>query len=109
MAGGSLTRQGILIGAAEGTPVSAVHPGYVAFASWLQGQGLLVVLDHGEGFVTLYGGNQALAVEAGDWVQRDQVIATSGRGLSNEQPGLYFELRREGEAQNPSQWLSTQN
>ncbi len=106
--GGNLTRQGIFISTDEGTPVTAVHPGYVAFASWLQGQGLLVVLDHGEGFVTLYGGNQALAVEAGDWVARGEVIATSGRGNSNPDnadAGLYFELRREGVPQNPSGWL----
>ena len=105
--GGSLTRQGIFIGATEGTPVTAVHPGYVAFASWLQGQGLLVVLDHGEGFVTLYGGNQALAVEAGQWVARDEVIATSGTSANGDASGLYFELRQEGEAQNPSQWLTS--
>lgn len=103
--GGSLRRQGVVIGADEGSPVRAVHDGYVAFANWLRGSGLLVVIDHGEGFVSLYGGNQALAVEAGEWVESGSVIATSGRGTESLGPGLYFELRQQGTAQDPSNWL----
>lgn len=103
--GGSLTRQGIIIGAATGSPVSAVHPGYVAFADWLRGLGLLVIVDHGEGYVSLYAGNQALAVAAGDWVDRGQIVATSGEGIDSAAGGLYFELRQGGEAQNPRSWL----
>lgn len=103
--GGSLRRQGVVIGADEGSPVRAVHDGYVAFANWLRGSGLLVVIDHGEGFVSLYGGNQALAVEAGEWVESGSVIATSGQGTESLGPGLYFELRQQGTAQNPSNWL----
>ena len=103
--GGNLQRQGIIIGATEGSPVRAVHPGYVAFANWLRGSGLLVVIDHGDGYVSLYGGNQALAVEAGQWITAGTVIATSGRGTETVGPGLYFELRYQGQAQDPSRWL----
>jgi septal ring factor EnvC (AmiA/AmiB activator) len=103
--GGSLRRQGIVIGAEMGTVVNAVHAGQVVFANWLRGSGLLVVIDHGEGFMSLYGGNEALAVAAGDWVDAGAVIATSGNGVSN-QAGVYFEIRRNGQPQDPSVWLS---
>ncbi len=107
--GGSLTRQGIIIGASTGSPVTAVHPGYVAFADWLRGLGLLVIVDHGEGYVSLYAGNEALAVSAGDWVDRGQIVATSGAGIDSATSGLYFELRQGGEAQDPSAWLRRDN
>lgn len=103
--GGSLRRQGIIIGAEVGTVVNAVHAGQVVFANWLRGSGLLVVIDHGEGFMSLYGGNEALAVAAGDWVDAGAVIATSGNGVSN-QAGVYFEIRRSGQPQDPTDWLS---
>lgn len=102
--GGSLSRQGIVLGAATGTPVEAVHAGQIAFANWLRGSGLLVVIDHGEGFMSLYSGNEALAVSAGDWVDSGDVIATSGNGIG-EAPGIYFEIRRNGQPVNPSSWL----
>ncbi len=103
--GGSLRRQGIIIGSEPGTVVSAIHAGQVVFANWLRGSGLLVVIDHGEGFISLYGGNEALAVAAGDWVDAGEVIATSGNGVSN-QAGVYFEIRRNSQPVNPSDWLS---
>jgi len=103
--GGSLSRQGIIIGSEPGTVVSAIHAGQVVFANWLRGSGLLVVIDHGEGFISLYGGNEALAVTAGDWVDAGEVIATSGSGVSN-QAGVYFEIRRNSQPVNPSDWLS---
>lgn len=102
--GGSLRRQGIVIGSEIGTVVNAIHAGQVVFANWLRGSGLLVVIDHGEGFMSLYGGNEALAVAAGDWVDAGTVIATSGNGVSN-QAGVYVEIRRNGQAQNPADWL----
>jgi murein hydrolase activator len=109
-----LTRQGITIGASEGTPVQAIHPGRVVFSDWLRGTGLLVILDHGEGYMSLYGANQALSKQAGDWVNAGDIIATSGManelsgssGASQPRPGMYFEIRHHGEAQNPSRWLS---
>jgi septal ring factor EnvC (AmiA/AmiB activator) len=102
--GGSLRRQGIVIGSEIGTVVNAIHAGQVVFANWLRGSGLLVVIDHGEGFMSLYGGNEALAVAAGDWVDAGTVIATSGNGVSN-QAGVYVEIRRNGQPQNPADWL----
>lgn len=105
--GGSLVRQGIVIAASEGSPVRAVHPGRVVFADWLRGAGLLVIIDHGEGYMSLYGGNEALAAEAGDWVDQGEVIATSGRGANSNEPGLYFEIRRRGTAVDPARWLAS--
>lgn len=109
-----LTRQGITIGVSEGTPVQAIHPGRVVFSDWLRGTGLLVIVDHGEGYMSLYGANQALSKQAGDWVDVGDIIATSGvanelvgnRGDSRPLPGMYFEIRHHGEAQNPLRWFS---
>lgn len=103
--GGSLSRQGILLGAGAGTPVHTIHGGQVVFANWFRGLGLLVVVNHGEGYVSLYGGNEALAVAAGDWVDSRAVIATSGISSDNR-PGVYFEIRLNGQAQNPENWLN---
>ncbi len=104
--GGSLRRQGIIIRAAEGSPVQAIHPGQVVFADWLRGAGLLVIVDHGNGYMTLYGGNEALSKRAGDWVDTGDVLATSGLGGENGSAGLYFEIRRNGTALNPAEWLA---
>ena len=104
--GGSLNRQGIILRASEGTPVRAVHAGRVVFADWLRGAGLLVIVDHGEGYMSLYGGNEALGVNAGDWVDRGQVLATTGPGVAGGEPGLYFEIRQEGRALDPAGWLA---
>lgn len=105
-ADGSLTRQGVVVAASEGAPVRAVHPGRVVFADWLRGVGLLVIVDHGEGFVSLYGANEALAVEAGTWVDAGTVLATSGRAGPDNSPGLYFEIREHGTALNPADWVA---
>lgn len=102
---GNLTRQGITISAETGTPVQAVHAGRVVFSDWLRGSGLLVIVDHGNGYLSLYGANQSLAQEAGDWVDVGDVIATSGDGGPQGSPGIYFEIRHEGQAQNPQNWL----
>lgn len=104
--GGSLTRQGIVIGVSEGSPVHAIHPGRVVFSDWLRGTGLLVIVDHGDGYMSLYGRNEALAASAGDWVETGQVLATSGRGGDGNSPGLYFEIRHRGNALNPADWLA---
>jgi len=111
---GDLRRQGVTIAVSEGTPVQAIHPGRVVFSDWLRGTGLLVIIDHGEGFMSLYGGNQALSKQAGDWVNAGDIISTSGlgnalvRGQDSGQasPGLYFEIRHHGTAQNPADWLA---
>jgi murein hydrolase activator len=105
---GNLQRQGIIIGAAEGSPVRAVHDGRVVFSDWLRGSGLLVVLDHGEGYLTLYGHNQTLARTTGDWVNRGEVIGTAGADAGLASPGIYFEIRHNGQAQDPVSWCITQ-
>jgi septal ring factor EnvC (AmiA/AmiB activator) len=101
---GNLHRQGIVLGAAEGTPVRAVHPGRVVFADWLRGSGLLVVVDHGEGYMSLYANNGSLIKRNGDWVNRGEALATAGSDGGSGRPGLYFEIRHDGQAQDPAQW-----
>lgn len=103
---GNLRRQGISISAPEGTSVRAVHAGRVVFADWLRGAGLLVIVDHGDGYMSLYGNNQALAKTAGDLVATGEVIATSGNGTVNSDASLYFEIRHHGTPQDPAQWLA---
>lgn len=105
--GGSLRRQGIIIAVSPGSPVQAVHPGQVVFADWLRGAGLLIIVDHGDGYMSLYGGNEALAKNAGDWVDAGEVLAISGLGGENSTPGLYFEIRRHGSALDPENWLAS--
>ncbi len=102
---GDLRWQGVLMDASIGTDVKAVHHGRVVFADWLKRFGMLVILDHGDGYLSLYGRNQALMVELGDWVSAGELIATSGDSGGDE-AGLYFEVRRKGEPQNPLSWLA---
>lgn len=101
---GGLTWQGVVIDAPAGTPVLAVHPGRVAFADWLRGFGLLVIVDHGDGYMTLYGQNQGLLRQAGDWVEAGEPLATVGDTGGSSEPGLYFEVRQKGTPLNPIQW-----
>jgi septal ring factor EnvC (AmiA/AmiB activator) len=111
---GDLRRQGITIAVSEGTPVQAIHSGRVVFSDWLRGTGLLLIVDHGQGYMSLYGANQALSKQAGDWVDAGDIVSTSGManeltgnsGDSQASSGMYFEIRHHGEAQNPDQWFS---
>jgi septal ring factor EnvC (AmiA/AmiB activator) len=103
--GGGLHWQGWLIAAAAGSEVSAVAYGRVAFADWLRGYGLLIIIDHGEGFMSLYGHNESLLYEAGDWVEPGEIIGVIGVRTGNEQ-GLYFELRKNGKSVDPAVWLA---
>lgn len=102
---GELQRQGITIGAETGDPVRAVHGGRVVFANWLRGSGLLVILDHGDGYLTLYGHNETLLSQQGDWVDAGQAIATAGDSGGQQQTGIYFEIRHHGRPVNPIDWL----
>ncbi|NNJ64054.1 MAG: peptidoglycan DD-metalloendopeptidase family protein, partial [Xanthomonadales bacterium] len=102
--GGGLRWQGWLIGADPGAEVKSVAYGRVAFADWLRGYGLLIIVDHGEDFMSLYGHNESLLHEAGDWIEPGEVISTVGSNPGNGQ-GLYFELRRRGKALDPAAWL----
>ncbi len=99
-----LVWQGWLISASPGDAVRAIAKGRVAYADWLRGYGLLLILDHGDGFMSLYGQNESLRVEVGDWVEAEEVISTVGQGAEGR-TGLYFELRRAGKAVDPAGWI----
>ncbi len=99
---------GLVIAAKAGAPVRAIARGRVAYADWLKGYGLLVILDHGEGFMSLYGYNDALRKEVGDWVDAGEIIASAGSSGGRANPGLYFELREKGKPLDPRTWLAAQ-
>ena len=101
---GNLHRQGIVLSAAEGSPVRAVHPGRVVFSDWLRGSGLLVVVDHGEGYMSLYANNGSLIKRNGDWVNRGEALATAGSNGGMDASGIYFEIRHNGQAEDPATW-----
>jgi septal ring factor EnvC (AmiA/AmiB activator) len=101
---GGLKWRGIFLSAPEGRNVVSVFRGRVAYADWLRGFGLLLVLEHGNGYMTLYGHNQSLYKEAGDWVEAGQTIASIGSTGGAPEPGLYFEIRHDGEPSNPLEW-----
>lgn len=99
-------RRGIEIQAHEGESVRAVRDGQVAYADWYKGYGKLMILDHGNGFYTLYGNLSRLDLNKGDQAARGQVIGLAGDTGSLKGSKLYFEIRRNGEAQDPLQWLA---
>ncbi|MCD9028058.1 peptidoglycan DD-metalloendopeptidase family protein [Luteimonas sp. BDR2-5] len=96
---------GILIGASAGTPVKAVADGSVVFAEWMTGYGMLVIVDHGNGYMSLYAHNDALLKNTGDRVSRGDTIASVGNSGGQGRSGLYFELRQDGKPVNPVTWL----
>jgi septal ring factor EnvC (AmiA/AmiB activator) len=97
---------GILIAAEEGTPVRAVSSGRVAFADWLRGYGLLIIVDHGNGIMSLYAFSQSLYKNVGDPVSAGDIIATVGASGGHPEPGLYFGIREQGRAVDPMPWCS---
>ena len=101
---GALRWQGVILGAPGGTPVRAIHSGRVVFADWLRGYGLLTIVDHGDGYLSLYGYNQALLREVGEWVAAGDSLALAGNSGGNMASGLYFEIRHRGKAVNPTRW-----
>lgn len=101
---GDLRWRGIFLAASEGQEVKAVTRGRVVYADWLRGFGLLVVMDHGGGLMTLYGHNQSLYKGIGDMVEAGEAIAASGNTGGPALPGLYFEIRENGEPRNPLDW-----
>jgi septal ring factor EnvC (AmiA/AmiB activator) len=103
--GGPLRWNGVLLAAATGTPVHAVYHGRVAFADWLPGLGLLIIVDHGGGYMSLYGHNDALLKESGEWVSPGDEIAEVGDSGGQAEPGLYFEIRHNGGPVDPRQWV----
>lgn len=102
---GELRWKGMVIGAAEGTEVKAIADGRVILADWLQGYGLVVVVEHGKGDMSLYGYNQSALVSVGTQVRAGQPIALVGSSGGQGRPSLYFEIRRQGQAVNPQSWL----
>lgn len=102
---GELRWKGLVIDAPEGTEVKAIADGRVLMADWLQGYGLVVVVEHGKGDMSLYGYNQSALVSVGTQVRAGQPIALVGTSGGRGTPSLYFEIRRQGRAVNPQPWL----
>ena len=103
---GDLKWNGVLIKAELGTPVRVVSHGRVAFSDWLQGFGFITIIDHGDGYMSLYGHNESLFKQTGDWVKAGEVIATAGDSGGQPRSGVYFEIRSRGKPVNPSRWCS---
>jgi septal ring factor EnvC (AmiA/AmiB activator) len=102
---GYLKWKGILLAAPVGRQVKSIHYGTVLFSDWLKGYGLVTVIDHGAGYMSLYGHNQALLKSVGDRVETGEPIALVGQSGGQSQSGLYFEIRRDGQAINPKAWF----
>ncbi len=105
----NLRWQGITINARLGNNVRAVSHGRIAFSDWLRGMGNLIIIDHGDGYLSLYGHNQSLYKTAGEWVEAGDIIASIGDSGGQKKPALYFEIRRKGKPQNPAKWCKTSN
>jgi septal ring factor EnvC (AmiA/AmiB activator) len=105
---GTLKWQGIMVASATGSEVRASAPGTVIFADWLRGFGLLIILDHGDKYMSLYGNNETLLKQVGDSVQAGELIAQSGDQGVRPLSALYFEIRHKGSPTNPLNWLSKQ-
>ncbi len=103
---GQIDWKGVVISANYGQAVKAVYPGTVVFAEYLRGYGLVVLLDHGKGDMTLYGFNQSLMKKEGDKVIAGETIALAGDTGGQSRPSLYFEVRRNSKAENPRRWLN---
>jgi septal ring factor EnvC (AmiA/AmiB activator) len=104
-ADGRLTWHGMLIAAEEGTSVKSVFRGRIVFANWLRGFGLLTIIDHGGGYMTLYGHADVLLKTVGDWAESGEIVARAGKSGGQKMSGLYFEVRQKGVARDPIGWL----
>ncbi len=101
---GNIRWSGVLLDVPDGTPVKAIHGGRVTYVDWVRGYGLITIIDHGNGYLSLYGHSQTLLKEVGDWVQPGEVIALAGNSGSADRSGVYLEIRKNGQPLNPSQW-----
>lgn len=101
---GYLKWKGVLLGAPIGRQVQTIHNGTILFSDWLKGYGLLTVIDHGNGYMSLYAHNQTLLKSVGDRVETGEPIALVGQSGGQDQAGLYFEIRHQGKAVNPKLW-----
>lgn len=104
LVGGRLPAQGDLIAAPLGTPVHVVSWGRVVYADWLPRFGLLVIVDHGDGYMSIYAHNQSLFTQVGDWVHPGEVIAALGDSGGQDNPALYFEIRHNNTSLDPRKW-----
>jgi len=107
-ASGELQSSGVLIATVAGADVHAIANGRIAFADWLRGFGLLLIIDHGDGYMSLYGQNRSLYKDVGASVKRGEVVAAAGSSGGSRQDGLYLELRKDGRPFNPTAWFSGQ-
>jgi len=103
---GDLKWNGVVIRADYDTPIRAVSNGRIAFADWLQGYGFITIIDHNDGYMSLYGYSQELYKQVGDWVEAGEVIASVGDSGGQLDSGLYFEIRKQGKPINPKKWCS---
>jgi septal ring factor EnvC (AmiA/AmiB activator) len=103
---GTLRTRGIRIATQTGVDVQAIARGRIAFSDWLRGFGLLLIIDHGEGYMSLYGQNRSLYKDVGEWVERGETIAAAGDTGGQASAGLYLELRKNGKPFNPAPWFS---
>ncbi|MFW2438559.1 MAG: murein hydrolase activator EnvC family protein [Arenicellales bacterium] len=101
---GNLRWKGIILAGELGSDIHAVYDGRVVYADWMRGFGLLLIIDHGDSFLSLYGHNESILVEEGDWVATGQTVASMGKSGGSSKPGLYFEIRHKGKPQNPLRW-----
>ncbi|MGM0637468.1 MAG: murein hydrolase activator EnvC family protein [Pseudomonadota bacterium] len=106
-ASGGVHRNGILIQAAEGTPVQVVHAGRVVFADWMRGFGNLLIVDHGDQVMTLHAHLQHFGVQVGQAVSRGDVLGAVGNSGGHHRPALYFEVRRGGDPIDPQSWIAS--
>ena len=101
---GKMRWQGINIPAPQGSTVKAIHHGRVVYADWFRGSGLLLIIDHGDGYMSLYAHNESLLKDVGEWVTAGTPIGTVGTSGGLEQPALYFEIRYKGKPTDPARW-----
>ena len=101
----NIAYDGVFIKAKQGAPIKAVHTGKVVFSDWLRSYGMVLIVDHGFGYLTLYGHNDQLNKKVGSKVSSGEVIAHVGSSGGNQKPGLYFAVRRNGQTTNPAIWL----
>ena len=102
---GQVRWKGIMIDGREGSSVKAIAHGRVIYSDWLRGFGLVTIIEHGDGYMSVYGHNQALLRSAGDAVAKGETVALLGQSGGQSSPNLYFEIRHKGKALNPLQWL----
>lgn len=103
---GTVRLDGVVMNASIGTPVHAIYSGRVVYSDWLSGFGLMIIIDQGDGYMSLYGYNDNLMHEVGDWVAAGDIIAHAGNSGGRREPGLYFAIRKNGKPVNPANWCN---